>query len=67
MWPASWWTTPPWALRYLVVDTSNWWLGHQVLVAPPWISGVHWSDRSVSVDLSRDALRNAPAYDPAAD
>ena len=56
-----------WALRYLVVDTSNWWLGHQVLVAPPWISGVHWSDRSVSVDLSRDALRNAPAYDPAAD
>lgn len=55
-----------WALRYLVVDTSNWWLGHQVLVAPPWISGVHWSDRSVSVDLSRDALRNAPAYDPAA-
>jgi hypothetical protein len=23
-----------WAIRYIVVDTSNWWLGHQVLIAP---------------------------------
>ncbi|MEO8281450.1 MAG: PRC-barrel domain-containing protein, partial [Ideonella sp.] len=26
-----------WAIRYLVVNTSDWWLGHQMLVAPPWI------------------------------
>ena len=26
-----------WAIRYLIVDTSNWWLGHQVLIAPQWI------------------------------
>lgn len=52
-----------WAIRYLVVDTSNWWLGHKVLIAPPWISGVHWSDQTVSVDLSRESVRNAPAYD----
>ncbi|MFN0161887.1 MAG: PRC-barrel domain-containing protein [Burkholderiales bacterium] len=54
-----------WAVRYLVVDTSNWWLGHKVLVAPPWITGVHWSDKTVSVDLSRDAIKDAPHYDPA--
>ena len=30
-----------WAIRYLVVDTSNWWMGHKVLIAPEWISGVH--------------------------
>ena len=23
-----------WAIRYLIVDTSNWWGGHRVLVAP---------------------------------
>jgi hypothetical protein len=23
-----------WAIRYLIVNTSNWWLRHQVLVAP---------------------------------
>ena len=53
-----------WAIRYLIVDTSNWWLGHKVLVAPQWITGVHWSDRTVSVDLSRDAIQHAPHYDP---
>jgi hypothetical protein len=52
-----------WAIRYLVVDTSNWWMGHEVLIAPPWISGVHWSDETVSVDLSRDAVKASPLYD----
>lgn len=54
-----------WAIRYLVVDTSNWWMGHQVLVSPRWITGVHWNDRTVSVDLTRESIKFAPAYDPA--
>jgi hypothetical protein len=53
-----------WAIRYLVVDTSNWWVGHKVLVAPEWISGVHWPGKTVSVDMSRAAVKSAPAYDP---
>lgn len=56
-----------WAIRYLVVDTSNWWVGHKVLVAPPWIQSVNWSDQTVSVDLSREAVQTAPTYDPSAD
>ena len=48
---------------YLVIDTSNWWAGHRVPVAPRWIKGVHWSEQAVSVDLSRDAIRKAPSYD----
>jgi hypothetical protein len=55
-----------WAIRYLVVNTSNWWLGHKVLIAPLWISGVHWSDRTVTVDLSRVSVQAAPPYDPSA-
>jgi hypothetical protein len=56
-----------WAIRYLVVNTSNWWVGHKVLIAPQWVQGVHWSDRTVAVDLTRDAVQAAPAYDPSAD
>lgn len=52
-----------WAIRYLVVNTSNWWMGHEVLIAPAWISGVHWSDKTVSVDLSRDTIKASPPYD----
>lgn len=54
-----------WAIRYLVVNTSNWWVGHKVLIAPQWIDGLQWSDRTVAVDLSREAVKNAPAYDAA--
>ena len=52
-----------WAIRYLVIDTSNWWVGHKVLIAPPWITGVQWSDQTVSVDLSRESIKDSPAYD----
>ncbi len=55
-----------WAIRYLIVDTSNWWGGHQVLIAPQWIEAVSWSDAKVFVDLTRKALKDAPPYDSAA-
>ena len=55
-----------WAIRYIVVDTSNWWLGHKVLVAPRWIRSVSWLDGTVSVDLTRQAVKDAPPYDPVA-
>ena len=53
-----------WAIRYLVVDTNNWWLDHWVLVAPHWIKHMSWSDTTVSLDLTRDQVKNAPDYDP---
>ena len=55
-----------WAIRYLVVDTSNWWMGKQVLIAPPWITGLQWADKKMVVDLSRDAIKSSPLYDPKA-
>lgn len=51
-----------WAIRYLVVNTSHWWLGNKVLIAPQWNSGVHWSDETVTVDLSRAAVKAALPY-----
>lgn len=55
-----------WAVRYLIVNTSNWWHGHLVLVAPPWIERVSWIDASVYVDLTRHSVQEAPPYDPKA-
>jgi hypothetical protein len=52
-----------WAIRYMVVNTSNWWVGQQVLVAPQWISEISWTDESVRVDLTRESVRNAPVFD----
>jgi hypothetical protein len=55
-----------WAIRYIVVDTSNWWLGHQVLISPQCINEVRWSDERVSIDLTRQSVKDATPYDSAA-
>ncbi len=52
-----------WAIRYLIVNTSNWWIGHRVLIAPAWIKKVSWADSTVAIHLSRDAIRRAAPYD----
>jgi hypothetical protein len=52
-----------WRIRYLDVDTRNWWPGKHVLVAPEWIEAVSWGDSAVHVALSSDTIRNAPPYD----
>jgi uncharacterized protein YrrD len=53
-----------WMIRYLVVDTRNWWPGKRVLVAPEWVTSVDWHQSSVQVDLSRDTIQAAPEYHP---
>ena len=53
-----------WVIHYLIVDTSNWFGGHKVLIAPEWIKGVHWTDETVAVDVSRESVKTAPLYDP---
>ena len=55
-----------WAIRYLIVNTSNWWLGHEVLVAPQWIQNVSWPNNTISVNLTRQAVQGSPPYDSAA-
>jgi hypothetical protein len=52
-----------WAIRYIVVNTSNWWLGHKVLIAPEWIDDVYWAESKLVVDLTRQAVKDSPVYD----
>ena len=51
-----------WAVRYLVINTSNWWGGHQVLISAEWIKKVEWFDRSVTVHVHRQLIKEAPEY-----
>jgi sporulation protein YlmC with PRC-barrel domain len=53
-----------WEVRYLVIDTSNWWFGKSVLVAPHWATRVSWGDRAIDVDMSREAIKDSPAWNP---
>jgi uncharacterized protein YrrD len=53
-----------WAVRYLVVDTRNWWPGgKKVLIATHWIDEVSWETQMVLVNLTREEVRHSPEYD----
>ena len=52
-----------WAIRYLIVNTSNWWVGHQVIIAPTWIDALSWTESTVSVGMTRQSVKDAPHYD----
>jgi hypothetical protein len=51
-----------WAIRYLIIDTRNWWPGKKVLVSPQWIERVSWSESKVFVNLTRETIRQSPEY-----
>ena len=52
-----------WAIRYLVVDTRNWWPGgKKVLVATRWINNISWETSTVRVSLTREQIKNSPGY-----
>lgn len=54
---------PLWAIRHLVVNTSNWWLGHLAMIAPQAIREVNWVDEMIELDLDRQQVKDAPHYD----
>lgn len=52
-----------WAIRYLVVDTRNWWPGgKKVLVATHWIDRIDWAEKRVYVNLTREQVKQSPEY-----
>jgi hypothetical protein len=51
-----------WAIRYLIINTRNWWPGKKVLVSPQWIERVSWSESKVFVNLSRETIKQSPEY-----
>lgn len=58
--------TENWAIRYLVVDTSNWWPSSaRVLVGVRWIEAISWGEQAVRLKLTREQIRSSPPLDPA--
>ena len=55
-----------WAIRYIVVDTRNWWPGgKKVLVATHWIDDISWATNTVHVKLTREQVKSSPEYQEA--
>jgi sporulation protein YlmC with PRC-barrel domain len=53
-----------WEIRYLVIDTSNWWFGKKVLVSPYWATRVSWDENKVYLGLTRQGIKDSPEWIP---
>jgi uncharacterized protein YrrD len=51
-----------WAIRYLVVDTRNWWPGKMILISAKWIESVSWDASKVFVNLTCEDIKNSPEF-----
>lgn len=51
-----------WALRYLLVDTSNWPGGRSVLLPVEWVTEVDWSRLQIGLRASAQQVRGSREY-----
>ena len=53
-----------WSIRYITVDTKNWWPGKKVLISPRSVREIDWADRLIHLDVNRQKVKDGPPYDP---
>ena len=54
-----------WAVRYLVIDTSNWIGGRSVVVSPDAVKSVDAVKQTIHVGLTRAQIQASPSKDTA--
>lgn len=52
-----------WVLRYIVVDTSRWLPGREVLISPFSVSGIDWSRHVLDLSITREQVKSSPSID----
>lgn len=52
-----------WAIRYLIVETGNWFSNKKVLIAPQALLEQDWANKSFPVKLTKDQIKNSPDID----
>jgi hypothetical protein len=54
-----------WSIRYIAVDTRNWWPGKRVLISPRSVQTIDWAQRLMNLDVDRQKVKDSPPYDSA--
>ena len=52
-----------WVIRYLEIETGDYWPDQHVLINTDWFVHVTCKEKVILVDLVRDAIKNAPDFE----
>ena len=50
-----------WNIRYIKVDTRNWWPGERVLISPHSVREIDWAGRLVHINVNRQKVKDSSA------
>ncbi len=53
-----------WLIRYVIVDTSNWWIGQHVLLSPFAVTHIEYPDQKIRIDTTKAKIRSSPPWKP---
>ena len=53
-----------WTIRYLVIDTINFWPSKSVIISPDWVNSISWDKKILSVNLSEESIKNSAEFHP---
>jgi sporulation protein YlmC with PRC-barrel domain len=53
-----------WDIRYLIVDTRNWWSGAHVLLSPFAVKEIDWPASEIRLNVTREQVKTSPPWDP---
>jgi hypothetical protein len=54
-----------WGIRYITVDTRNWWPGQRVLISPRSVREIDWAKRLMHLNVDRQKVKDSPVLDSA--
>jgi sporulation protein YlmC with PRC-barrel domain len=53
-----------WGIRYLIIDTKNWWPGQHVLISPYAVRKISWPHHQIELAVTRDQIKASPPWKP---
>jgi hypothetical protein len=53
-----------WTIRYMLVDTRNWWFGAHVLIAPYAVRSIDWNSGEIRLNVMRAQVKTSPPWEP---
>ncbi len=53
-----------WGVRYLIIDTSNWWFGTRVLISPFSVREIRYEGSRILLTMTKAVVKGSPAWDP---
>lgn len=54
--------TSTWQVRYLTIDTSDWWEAGSVVISPGSITSIDWAEGGIHLGVTRQKVRDSPPY-----